>query len=238
MTPFKTIEARAAARKGGRDVLEHLLPPVPERTALVALPDDRVLAEMARRVFSAGFVWRVIDNKWPGFEAAFLGFQPKALLFQPDEFWHDLSGDSRIVRNPQKIRSVRENAAFVDAIARDHGSFGQFLAAWPSEDQVGLMQVLAKRGSRLGGMTSQYLLRFLGFGAFITSRDVIVALRDAGLDIAENPTSKGDMTKIQAQMNAWANETGRPVQHISRILAMSVGENASPEAILSDMEGD
>jgi len=45
-------------------------------------------------VFSAGFVWSVIDQKWPGFEEAFLGFNPKRLLFQPAEFWHDLASDS------------------------------------------------------------------------------------------------------------------------------------------------
>ena len=95
---------------------------------LAKLGDDRVLSEMARRVFSAGFVWSVIDQKWPGFEEAFLGFNPKRLLFQPAEFWHDLASDKRIVRNPQKIKSVRENAKFVSDIAAEHGSFGKFLA--------------------------------------------------------------------------------------------------------------
>ena len=62
---------------------------------------------MAERVFSAGFVWRVIEQKWPGFEEAFLGFEPKTLLFQPEDFWHDLTSDKRIVRNGQKIMSVQ-----------------------------------------------------------------------------------------------------------------------------------
>ncbi len=118
MTDFKTIRARAAKRKGGEAALASLLPPVPDRAVLAAVTDDRVLAEMAKRVFSAGFVWSVIEKKWPGFEEAFLGFVPQALTFQPDEFWHDLSRDSRIVKNPQKIKSVRENAAFVAAVAR------------------------------------------------------------------------------------------------------------------------
>ena len=55
------------------------------------------------------------------------------------------------------------------------------------------------------------------------------ALRDAGLDIAEAPTSKKDMQKVQEQVNAWVKETGLPRIHISRILAMSIGENNSPE---------
>ena len=77
VTSFKTIRARAEKRKGGVKALERLLPPRPDRKALAKLGDDRVLAEMTRRVFSAGFAWSVIKTKWPGFEQAFLGFEPR-----------------------------------------------------------------------------------------------------------------------------------------------------------------
>src|ERR1700757_1888454 len=110
ITPFKTIRARAEKRKGGPGALQKLLPPKPDPRALARLKDDRVLAEMTKRVFSAGFAWSVIEAKWPGFEAAFLGFQPARLAFEPDEFWDGLIKDARIVRNGAKIGSVRENA--------------------------------------------------------------------------------------------------------------------------------
>jgi 3-methyladenine DNA glycosylase Tag len=190
---------------------------------------------MAERIFAAGFVWRVIEQKWPGFEAAFLGFEPRALLFQPDDFWHDLASDARIVRNPQKIRSVRDNAAFVARISAEHGGFGRFLADWPADDQVGLMAWLGKHGSRLGGNTGQYFLRWIGWDTFILSADVTAALRDAGLDIAEQPTSKKDLAKVQARINAWAAETGLPRAHISRILSLSIGENRTAEELRSYM---
>ena len=138
---FKSIRERAAGRKGGEKVLAGLLPKKPNNKALARVPDDRILSEMAARIFSAGFVWDVIDKKWPGFEEAFLGFNPKRLLFQPAEFWDGLASDRRIVRNPQKIRSVRDNARFVSDIAAEHGSFGKFLAAWPADDQVGLLDL-------------------------------------------------------------------------------------------------
>jgi len=225
MTSFKSIRARAEKRKGGAKGLEKLLPSRPDVKALAKLPDDRVLAEMARRVFSAGFAWSVIEAKWPGFEDAFLGFQPAKLSFQPEDYWEDLMRDARIVRNGAKILSVRENAAFVQEIAKEHGSFGKFLAKWPSSDEIGLLDLLAKRGSRLGGNTGQMLLRFVGWDGFVTSKDVVACLRDAGLDIAEHPTSKKDLRKIQDQFNAWAEETGLPMTHLSRICAMSIGEN-------------
>jgi 3-methyladenine DNA glycosylase Tag len=237
MTPFKTIRARAERRKGGAARLDALLPALPGAKALTKLSDDRMLAEMTRRIFCSGFVWRVIDQKWPGFEAAFEGFDPARLNFQPDEFWDRLHDDARIVRNPQKIKAVRDNARFIVEIVGEHGGFGKFLAAWPADDQVGLLDVLAKRGSRLGGRTGQYLLRFVGWDGFVLSNDVIACLRDAGLDIAENPTSRKDLRQLQEQMNSWAKESRLPMTHVSRICAMSIGENYEAGALQS-MGGD
>jgi 3-methyladenine DNA glycosylase Tag len=223
--PFKAIRDRAEQRKGGAKALEKLLPKKPDMKQLAKLGDDRILAEMTQRVFSAGFAWSVIENKWPDFEKAFLGFKPAKLIFQPDDFWDALLSDTRIVRNGAKIASVRENAVFVHGIAKEHGSFGKFLAQWPSSDQIGLLDLLAKRGSRLGGNTGQMFLRFVGWDGFVASQDVVACLRDAGLDIAAEVKSKGDLAKVQAQFNAWAAETGLPYLHLSRICAMSIGEN-------------
>jgi 3-methyladenine DNA glycosylase Tag len=233
MPAFALIRERAERRKGGAAALAALLPPVPDREKLRTIPDDRALAEMARRVFSAGFAWSVIDAKWPGFETAFLGFDPAALAFQPDDYWDALTKDTRIVRNGAKILSVRENAGFVQAIAREYGSFGGLLYTWPAADEVGLLDLFVKRGSRLGGMTGQMLLRGLGRDGFALSKDVVACLRDAGLDIAPEPKSKGDMAKIQSQFNAWAQETGLAYLHLSRIMAMSIGEQYAPERIAS-----
>jgi 3-methyladenine DNA glycosylase Tag len=222
---FKTIKARAEKRKGGPSGLQKMLPAKPDAKKLSKLPDDRMLSEMTKRVFSAGFAWSVIEAKWDGFEEAFLKFNPSKLALQSDEFWDGLMKDTRIVRNGAKILSVRENAVFVQTIAKEHGGFGKFLASWPSSDEIGLLDLLAKRGSRLGGNTGQMFLRFVGWDGFVTSQDVVACLRDAGLDIGEEVKSKGDLAKVQAQFNAWAEETGLPYVHLSRICAMSVGEN-------------
>src|ERR1700758_360255 len=226
--PFKTIKARAEKRKGGPSGLQKMLPAKPDTKTLAKLSDDRMLAEMTKRVFSAGFAWSVIESKWDGFEQAFLKFNPSRLALQGDEFWDGLMKDTRIVRNGAKILSARENAVFVQTIAKEHGSFGKFLANWPSSDEIGLLDLLAKRGSRLGGNTGQMFLRFVGWDGFVTSQDVVACLRDAGLDIGTEVKSKGDLAKVQAQFNAWAEETGLSYVHLSRICAMSIGENMTP----------
>jgi 3-methyladenine DNA glycosylase Tag len=117
--PFKTIRTRAEKRKGGPKALNKLLPPAPNPRALAKLGDDRVLAEMTRRVFCAGFAWSVIEAKWDGFEKAFLKFEPGRLSLQPDEFWDDLMKDTRVVRNGAKIMSVRANASFVRDVRKN-----------------------------------------------------------------------------------------------------------------------
>jgi len=238
MTSFSTIRARAEQRKGGPEGLARLLPPKPSAQALAALGDDRILAEMTKRVFSAGFAWSVIEAKWPGFEAAFLSFDPAALAFQPDEFWEGLASDTRIVRNGAKIMSTRHNAVFLQDVSREHGGFGRFLADWPSSDEIGLLAFFAKRGSRLGGATGQIFLREVGWDSFVLSQDVIACLREAGLDIADEPKTKRDLAKVQAQFNAWAEESGLPYRHLSRICAMSTGANYDPARLMQYMAGE
>lgn len=238
MPSFSAIRTRAENRKGGADILADLLPARPDPERLAGLPDDRILAEMTRRIFCAGFVWSVIDAKWEGFEAAFHGFDIGTLLFQPDEYWIDLTSDKRIIRNGAKIMAVKHNAGFVADIAKEHGGFGRFLAQWPNSDEIGLLSFLSKKGSRLGGNTGQMLLRYLGYDGFVLSKDVVACLRDAGLDIAESPTSKGDLARAQAQFSIWAKETGLSYLQLSRICAMSIGENHSPEHIAAMSESD
>ena len=101
-----------------------------------------------------------------------------------------------------------------------------------------MLELLARRGSRLGGRSGQVLLRFLGWDGFVTWRDMAACLRDAGLDVAEVITSKRDLAKVQAQFNAWAEETGLPYVHLSRICAMSIGENYDAATLHSRAHGD
>lgn len=233
MVNFSEIRSRAAERKGGEKVLASLMPEVPDPKSLEKLTDDRALAEMTKCIFRSGFSWKVIESKWPDFETVFHGFVPQRLVFEPDEYWDGLVSDKRIVRHGGKIQAVRHNAGFVTDIAAEHGSFGAFAAAWRDDDIVGLWNLLAKRGKRLGGNTGRYFLRFVGKDSFLPSRDVVSTLRAQGMEIAENPTSKRDLNAMQHQFNAWREETGLPYTHLSRICAMSAGENYDTETLRS-----
>ncbi|MBB4288356.1 3-methyladenine DNA glycosylase Tag [Rhizobium leguminosarum] len=223
MISFEAIRQRAEQRKGGAAALQALLEKHrPDHDRLRAISDDRILADMTRRIFYSGFVQKVIDAKWPGFEAAFAGFDPAALNIAPDDYWHALMSDERIIRNGAKIMSVRANAAFIRELAREHGSAGAFFADWPREDQIGLLELLSKRGSRLGGMTGQYFLRGIGRDSFVATMDVLACLRSAGVPLSSSGTAKKDQKLIQEAFNHWADETGLSFIHLSRISAYSI----------------
>ncbi|MBO6561463.1 MAG: DNA-3-methyladenine glycosylase I [Nisaea sp.] len=219
---FAAIRRRAEAQQGGAAALEKRIAEGLRPGDPAALTDDRILAEMAKRVFQAGFSWKVIEAKWPGFEQAFEHFDVAANGEMSAERLASLMADERIVRNKPKILAVRDNALLVEQMAALDGSAGRFLAKWDRADQIGLMEYLKAHGNRLGGATGQYFLRFIGWDGFILSKDVVTALGLAG--VIDGPaTSKLAMAKIQAAFNAWHEESGRPRSEISRTLALSVG---------------
>lgn len=221
MDSFDSIFQRAGERKGGAAALEEILPqPANDRT-LRRRPDDRYLAEMTKCVFRSGFVWQIIENKWPGFEAAFHGFDVSTAAMLSDEDLESLCADERIVRHAAKIRSVRGNAGFILEIRDEHGSFGAFLAAWPRDDFVGMWDVLKRRGERLGGQTGRFFLRFVGWDTPVLSEDVVRALIGQGV-VDKAPTSRKALLAVQEAFNVWHAESGRPFSQISRILSATV----------------
>ena len=222
MQHFDDIYARAAARKGGERELEQLLAPTRDTIDLSTVSDADVLAEMTACVFRAGFVWRVITAKWPGFETAFHDFDVTRCAMLSDDEIEELTRNTDIVRHGTKIKSVRANALYILDIRAEHGSFGAFMAGWPESDFVGLWLHLKKYGNRLGGQTGRYCLRFLGYDTPILSRDVVTALIGAGV-VDKEPTSKRDLMTVQDAFNIWREQSDRSAREISRLLALSVG---------------
>lgn len=222
MRTFDEILAISAERKGGFGaVLDGIDAPL-SSADLARIPDDRWLSGMTRCVFQAGFNWKVVDSMWPGFEAAFHGFDIGKCAMMDDAWFDTLVADTRIVRYGAKIRAVQDNALFVQAQSAEHGGFGAMVGNWPAEDFAGLLALLKTKGARLGGTTGQYFLRMMGKDSYILSRDVLGRLVAEGV-IDKPPSSKAAMAKVQEAFNTWAGETGRPLKEISRVLAQSTG---------------
>jgi 3-methyladenine DNA glycosylase Tag len=236
MKKFKYIQESASKRKGGDKALARLLTPPSSVDTLLKIDDSRYLAQMTRCVFNAGFHWRVISAKWGGFEEAFHGFDIGQLLTKAPDEWEAYIEDTRIIRNWQKIQTVFHNAAMVDEVASEYESFAKFFALWPGDDQIGLMKYLHKHGSRLGGKTAQWFIRFSGKDGFMLTGDVIAALIANGVDISDRASSQKDLKLIQDAFNEWQQQSGLPLTHLSKILSYSVGDNV-PVDVLEGYQG-
>ena len=222
MTSFKALYKLAAANCGGSKMLEASLPSAATPKQLIAQSDDRYLSMMTRCIFRAGFVWRVIDHKWPGFEAAFANFNPLAVAHFSDERLEELAQDTSIVRNFTKIVAARNNAVYVLDKQHSHGSFGKFIAEWPEDNITGLWLELKKQGCRLGGNTGPMMLRSMGKDTFLLTQDVCDALVNQGFMEKFSPTAQRDLKRVEQVFNDLRAESGRSLCEISRILACTV----------------
>jgi 3-methyladenine DNA glycosylase Tag len=219
---FSRLYELAAARKGGDAALEALITEAKSTAALARIPDDRWLSGMAKSVFQAGFTWKVVENKWPDIEAAYKGFNPRAVAFQSDDDLDALVRDPRVIRHWRKLKAIRTNAQYIVDLAAEHGSAAQHFAGYPSTEYIHLLDEFRKRGAFLGGTTAQYFLRQMGKDSFILSRDVVAALqREKVFDGA--PTSKSSLAAIQDTFNSWVEDGGQSLTRVSRVLAFTVG---------------
>jgi 3-methyladenine DNA glycosylase Tag len=231
---FKSLFQRAAERKGGVRALENLLgkkilgkkllDDTAAQQSVAELTDDRILAAFTKQIFKSGFVWRVVENKWPDFEEHFFNFNIEKMLMMPEEMLERKAADPKIIRNYNKVKTIQANAQMIFEQQSDGRSFAQFIHEWPSEDIIGLWAHLKKHGQRLGGNTGPYALRLLGKDTFILSSDVEAYLRaqqiiDGGLQ------SKKSLTAIQTHFNTLKKESGYSLTQLSRLIAFSCGDN-------------
>jgi len=113
MEKFSTIYARAVKRKGSEAMLQSLLVAPKTYQELIKTDSSRVLAEMSKKVFQSGFVWRVVRQKWPHFEEIFWEFNVEKLLMMPDEMLEKKS--DRPQNNPQFVKSHDYSRECLDA---------------------------------------------------------------------------------------------------------------------------
>lgn len=221
---YASLYDRVCQRKGSAQMVEDLLSTPLSNSELKSIPDDRFLAEFTKKVFQSGFVWRVVRQKWPDFEEVFFGFDIDKMLLMPDEMLEKKATNPAIIRNRNKVKTIRDNAIMIDEVRRSHGSFAAFVADWPSDDIIGLWEYLKKHGARLGGNTGPYALRFLGKDTFLLSRDVEAYFAQHGL-ITGSVRSKRSLNTIQQAFLAWQEQSGRSLQELSQLVSYSCGDN-------------
>jgi 3-methyladenine DNA glycosylase Tag len=218
--PFSQIIDAARTRLGASALEARLIQP---RSAaeLQAMPDNRYLSQMSLRIFRAGLKHSLVDAKWPAFEEVFEKFEPRRVRAMSDDALQALLTDTRLIRHWGKLKSVRDNAAAMIAVADEHGSFGRWIADWPGTEIVELWEALGKRFSQMGGNSGPMFLRMVGKDTLVLTPAVTAALTHWGA-VDAPPKNRKDRSAVQSCFNAWAAETGRPLCQLSLILAASV----------------
>ena len=225
---FSYLYDHACERKGGEKALNALMPKAKSKHRLKNLGSDRYLAEFTRKIFQSGFVWRVVDKKWPQFEEVFWEFDIERLLMMPDDMLERKASDPGIIRNFSKVKTVLENAVMIaDTERREDKTFGEFIAGWPDDDVIGLWLFLKKNGSRLGGNTGPYALRTVGVDTFLMTADVEFFLREN--DIVDSGIhSLRALKATQAYFNDLREQSGRSLSELSRLVSLGVRRNQIP----------
>lgn len=218
MRSFEEIYQTACLHKGGVNALEACLPRAASAHALQSHSDNEYLSAMCRRVFRAGLKHSMVDGKWPAFEKRFAGFDPMFCAMLSDEALENAMADRSIIRHLGKLRAIQANAQFVMEVAREHGSFGHYLAEWKPEQTVDLWWELKKRGKHLGGNSGPAFLRMVGKDTFLLTRDVVAVLKTEAV-VDRQPSSRRDMLAAQDAFISWQEESGRPLCEISRIVS-------------------
>lgn len=221
MKDYKWLHEFCLNRFGSEQALEALLPQPRPADELRALSDDRCLSLLALRVFRAGLKHSLVDAKWPAFEEVFFGFDPDKVVLMSSEHIERLMQDSRLIRHLGKLKSVPRNAQMILDVRAEYGSMGALVADWPATEIVALWRLLAKRGNQLGGLSAPRYLRMLGKDTFVSTNDVVAALKAQGV-VDKPPSSQRDLAAVQAAFNHWQTESGRPLCQLSVMLAHTV----------------
>ena len=221
---FDEILNVAISATGSREILSERLPRPLSSGDLQKIKDDRFLSMISRCIFRAGFVWKVVDKKWPNFEKTFLKFNPLAVAYLSDDRLEEIATDKSIIRNFTKILATRTNAAYVIEKQYENGSFSKYIADWPEHKIVNLWFEMKRDGSRLGGMTGPMILRSMGKDTFLPTNDVISALTRYGFVKTHSNGSKRDLERVQEIFNLLKEESNLPLSQISKILALSMEE--------------
>lgn len=224
---FKALYHRAAERKGGEIALNILLSDVNNLSNAElknTLTDDRILSAFTKKIFQSGFVWRVVENKWDNFEESFFNFNLEKILMMPEEMMEKKASDPKIIRNYNKVKTIKANAQMMFNEQQNGHSFIQFIADWPAENTIGLWAYLKKNGERLGGNTGPYALRALGKDTFLLTRDIEAYFRAHDI-ISGGLQTKSSLNAIQNSFNQWQKECDLSLSQLSRLVAYATGDN-------------
>ena len=108
--------------------------PMPDQIVPTKLGD--YLEIMTKAIFQSGISWNVVDNKWPGIQEAFRGFDAETVAGFGEKELDDLTSDARVIRHRRKLEAILGNARRMIELDKEHGSFQKYLRSQPDFDST------------------------------------------------------------------------------------------------------
>ena len=112
--------------------------------------DAAYFDEMTKAVFRSGFSWKVVDDKWPNFKAAFDEFDVEKVAAYDERDVDRLLADDGIVRNGRKIEATIKNARAMHEVQQAFGSFQKYLRSMDKQSYEDTAKDMKGRFSYLG----------------------------------------------------------------------------------------
>ncbi len=139
----------------------HEQPPeheAPEQIVPQSLND--YLEVMTKAVFQSGLSWKVVSNKWAGFQAGFKGFDATAVATMGESDIDTLAADTAIVRNRRKIVATVHNAQRLIELDDEYDGIQKYLRS--HGDFYAVLKDVRKQFKYMGDTGTYYWLYVLG----------------------------------------------------------------------------
>lgn len=135
--------------------------------------DAGYLEAATRIIFMGGLNRHVVEGKWPGFRRAFCGFDIDAVAKMSEKDIDRLAEDDRVIKYRKKLAAVVDNAEEMKGIAKEHGSFGDYVDdLYEKKSLEKVCKELARRFSYISEEGAKHWLYSTGYDVGEVSKKV------------------------------------------------------------------
>lgn len=126
--------------------------------------DEHVLFErLALEIMQAGLSWEITLKKRPALNAAFNQFDVDTVAGYTEKDLARLLADPTIIRNRRKIEAIIANAAILQTIRKEQGSFANWLDSYHPQPKESWVKLFKKTFKFTGGEIVGEFLMSLGY---------------------------------------------------------------------------
>ena len=118
------------------------------------------LEVMTKAVFQSGMSWKVVNSKWPGFQAGFQGFDVAAVAAMDESAIDTLAADTSIIRNRRKIVATVHNAQRLIELDEEYDGIRNYLRS--HGDFYAVLKDVRKQFKYMGDTGTYYWMYVLG----------------------------------------------------------------------------